>query len=103
MTSSGWSPDVIVTRPSGACPNVPSATPAATRRAQRGTPSTRRASTAVASVRPSGTIATARLPNSIAPWTSFSGKKLPCSQPGQLSQPRPEDVRRTAAPVSTIT
>ena len=43
-----------------------------------------------------------RLPNSIQPWNSASGTNRSCSQVGQSEQPRPDPVRRTAAPVTTI-
>ena len=46
--------------------------------------------------------ATTRFPNSMYEW-KLLGSKWCCSQPGQCSQPRPEPVRRTVAPVATIT
>ena len=49
-----------------------------------------------------GRTPTIRLPNSIVPWRLFSGKKLRCSHPGHASQPSPDAVSRTAAPVATI-
>ena len=48
------------------------------------------------------TSATMRLPNSIAAWPPFSGNGL-SPQRGQLSQPRPEAVSRTTAPLVTTT
>ena len=46
-----------------------------------------------------------RLPNSIAAWTSRApwGVKEVSVQRGQVGQPRPEPVRRTAPPVTTST
>jgi hypothetical protein len=46
-----------------------------------------------------------RLPNSIAPWMPCSGvaKRLSSVHLGQVSQPRPEPVSRTAPPVTMMT
>ena len=35
-------------------------------------------------------------------WKSFAGNGCPAWQPGHDSQPRPEEVSRTVAPVTTI-
>ena len=45
-----------------------------------------------------------RLPNSMTPWPASSGvaTKLASVQRGQVGQPRPEPVSRTAPPVTTI-
>ena len=46
-----------------------------------------------------------RLPNSIAPWRPCSGVaiRLLSVHLGQVSQPRPEPVSRTAPPVTMMT
>ena len=46
-----------------------------------------------------------RLPNSIAPWMPCAGvaKRLSSVHLGQVSQPRPEPVSRTAPPVTMMT
>ncbi len=45
-----------------------------------------------------------RLPNSMTPWTPSSpwGTNDASVQRGQVGQPRPEPVSRTAPPVTTI-
>ena len=43
-----------------------------------------------------------RLPNSITPWTSSSLWIEVSVHLGQVGQPRPEPVSRTAEPVNTI-
>ena len=58
----------------------------------------RRTSTSVARIVKN---ATTRFPNSMYEWKLF-GSKWCGWQPGQCSQPRPEPVRRTVAPVATI-
>ena len=68
MTMSGWRSSFTVTYPSGACANVPIATATASQTAQRDRPRTNHAAAAVASVRPSGIVATMRFPNSTNAW-----------------------------------
>ena len=45
---------------------------------------------------------TRRLPNSTSPWNCSAEVRWPAEHSGQLLQPRPEPVRRTAPPVRTI-
>ena len=45
---------------------------------------------------------TMRFPNSTRPWNWRAGVRWPTEHSGQSAQPRPEPVRRTAAPVSTM-
>ena len=59
------------------------------------------ASTATITVSTPTTPDTARLPNSIRAWELSGGSGVP-PHLGQLAQPSPESVRRTAAPVRTI-
>src|ERR1700727_1677693 len=48
------------------------------------------------------TMVTRRFPNSTRPWNWSAGVRCPTEHSGQSAQPRPEPVRRTAAPVSTM-
>src|ERR1700729_4008445 len=48
------------------------------------------------------TTVTRRFPNSTSPWNWSAGVRWPTEHSGQSAQPRPEPVRRTAAPVSTM-
>ncbi len=45
---------------------------------------------------------TTRFTNSTMGWSCSGATSRPCSQLGQSVQPRPEPVRRTAAPVITM-
>ena len=49
------------------------------------------------------TKAISRFENSTHEWKPFSGNGCPGWQPGQCSQPSPDAVSRTVAPVATIT
>jgi hypothetical protein len=46
---------------------------------------------------------TIRFENSTNEWKPFFGTNEPALHPGQSRQPRPESVRRTDAPLATIT
>ena len=65
-------------------------------------PDVRRAAIQATSVNVSGKIATTRLPNSTNAWWSAAGKNAPGSHPGQPSQPSPDPVSLTAAPLRMI-
>src|SRR5580698_7535625 len=67
------------------------------RRGARKTAARNAAATATVS-----TTVTRRFPNSARPWNCNAGVRCPTEHSGQSAQPRPEPVRRTAAPVSTI-
>ena len=48
------------------------------------------------------TTVTRRLPNSTRLWNCTGGVRWPTEQSGQSLQPRPDPVRRTAPPVTTM-
>src|ERR1700685_1469977 len=48
------------------------------------------------------TTVTSRFPNSTRPWNCSAGVRCPTEHSGQSAHPRPEPVRRTPAPVSTM-
>ncbi len=74
---------------------------ASARRSRRGE---RKTATSSAIAMTPRTPVSVRLPNSITPCTASSGvfTKLSSVQRGQVGQPRPEPVRRTAPPVTTM-
>src|SRR5580698_6781886 len=67
------------------------------RRGARKTAARNAAATATVS-----TTVTRRFPNSARPWNCNAGVRCPTEHSGQSAQPRPEPVRRTPAPVSTM-
>ena len=87
--------------PSTACATTPSGSSSAS--VARSLRNGRRvnASTAAITVITPTTPETARLPNSISACVLSGGSGVP-PHFGQFSQPSPESVRRTAAPVRTI-
>ena len=92
----------MVINPRGAWKTVAAATPNASQRTHVEAAASRQAASQVTIERVSGRIATTRFPNSTAWWWSFSGKSLPWPHPGQPSQPRPEPVSLTVAPLMMI-
>ena len=90
--------DAIASSPMGACASVPRNTASAMRRTHSDNPGTRRTASQASSVTTIVTPPTRRLPNSTNACAFFAGNGCPVSQPGQARQPRPESVRRTAAP-----
>jgi hypothetical protein len=90
-----------VSPPSSPCAITPAASSLAgpIRSGRRGR--TRYASTPAAIQAPPTTAENRRLPYSIQTCVSSSGTKVP-EQSGQLGQPSPEPVRRTPAPLNTI-
>ncbi len=88
--------------PSGACASVPAKTTQARIFVPRPSPVVRRAPIASASVVSTVKNATTRFENSTSEWKPRAGNGSPGWQPGQCSQPRPEPVSRTVAPVATI-
>jgi hypothetical protein len=73
----------------------------AAHKSQRGSRSTRVAPIAATRVTIPTTNPTPRFPYSTSAWKFFSGRNEE-PQRGQLSQPRPEPVRRTVAPETTM-
>ena len=91
---------MTVSPPSGICARVPAKTANAAQRSQPGSPAVRRAAIQLTRVTAIVITATTRFENSIAAWPPFSGNgRFP--QRGQLSQPSPDAVSRTTAPVVT--
>jgi len=84
-----------VSAPSGACNSVPKKMPNPSPRKPR------RAAIQVTSVSRIVKNAKTRFPNSMYEWKLF-GSKWCGAQPGQCSQPSPDPVSRTVAPVATI-
>ena len=102
-TTHGFRSVSTVKPPMIACAGIPSAsTKASSRTSRRSEP---HAATNVATAIATSTNVSSRLPNSIAACTS----RAPCGvndvdvQRGQVGQPRPEPVSRTAPPVTTST
>jgi hypothetical protein len=81
---------------------VPMNVAAAVQTTHRSTAAVRAAAIQARSESVIGKRATTRFPNSTNAWWSSAGKNAPARQPGQDSQPRPEEVRRTVAPLTTI-
>ena len=89
--------------PSGACARAPAKTSQARIFTPRPSPGVSSPPAASASVARTVTDATARFENSTSEWYPRSGKNTFGWQPGQCSQPRPDPVSRTVAPVATTT
>ncbi len=101
-TVQGFSPVSTVMPPSAACTGMPrKPRTASRRRSRRGD---RHTTTTVATATAASTKVSSRLPNSITPCPASSdvATKLSSVQRGHVGQPRPEPVRRTAPPVTTM-
>ena len=103
MTVSGLRPVRTVRPPSAACTTMPrKSSSAGLRRSRR---PARQAVTRAAATAAESTKVSIRLPNSITPWAPISRvtTRLWSVQRGNVGQPSPEAVSRTAPPVTTIT
>ncbi len=88
--------------PMTACSGMPAASTAASpTRCRR---PVRHAATNVSTATATSTKVSSRLPNSMAEWKSSApcGVKSSSVHRGQVGQPRPEPVSRTAPPVTTM-
>src|SRR5262245_33680334 len=102
-TSQGFRLWSTVILPSGASAAVPRNAAPATQRTHLGAPGVSSATIHVASVTKTATPETILFENSTNEWKPFFGTNEPAVQPGQSRQPRPESVRRTEAPLATMT
>src|SRR5215211_446102 len=104
ITSQGFRWKITVSPPRGTWATIATAVNADPSRIHRGSPATRRAKTAATIVVIIVRNATTRLPNSTYEWKPVSAVGNGLSpQRGQLSQPSPDAVTRTTAPVTTTT
>src|SRR5262249_54107188 len=102
-TSHGFRLWSTVIFPSGASAAVPRNAANAVQRTQGFVERARSEKIHVASVMKTATPETIRFENSTKEWKPFFGTNAPAAHPGHERQPRPESVRRTDAPLATIT
>ncbi len=104
MTTHGFRSVSTVTPPMSACAGTPNSTMAASCTTLRRRGSARNAAISTAAASAPTTKVSVRLPNSTTPWMPSSGVLTSDSsvQLGNVGQPSPESVSRTAPPVTTI-